>query len=459
MRRIIRVLAMAVANFPPVAMLLVLLRLCVRNPLVGFRTKIQRWRWSSGAPFVPRIRWSFFSMLVLTIVGTVLSGYAVPICAKTAGLFAGDWNTQHGIYLGAVAAATKAPPKLPFRYGTVQRSQQIGSYTFTPGQQLPAVKIPQVGMLASVLVNVYGTYTKANATGTNLYDGYDAFLARAQVNVNNGSANIVDVSGVGVSIINKADSPSLPIKRGLVTSAGAQTYGYKFILPVNANQRRQFEMGLINLQAPELQATISLSFNPLSSIFATAADVSNFVGNVNLSYTYYEIPDINRYSMPPITVVRTLEEAPASIAAVGDQKYTVPRLGTMIDYHGVVVLNNLYTTVRTTMSNVKLRYNLSDTQVDRNIEDQETYEARVYGYASPTTTFLDNSTISFPLWAAGDKQVNGGDFRDAIDTEENTTTDIILTVAAGTGLNAGKDNIFHVRRVVQRVVPAPAPTA
>lgn len=346
----------------------------------------------------------------------------------------------------------------PFRMGTVKRRIPIGSYAVTLGGSIPAIQIPQVGMLSRVLVDVEGTYTKANSSGTNLLDGYDALLGRAQIMLNNGSANIVDVSGVGFNIHNRGLSPALPIKRGLVTTAGAQAFTYKGILSVNANQRRQFEMGLINLQAPELRATINLTFNPIASIFATPADVTNFLATAYVSYEYYEIPDLNTFAMPPLTIVRTIEEAPIAITATGDNLYQLPRLGTMVDFNVVLVLNNLYANVISNLTEFKLRYNKSDVQYDVLIGDEETYEAENFGIGQgPSRTFLFDQALSWNLWSAGDRAWNGGDFRDAIDTEENTTTELIPTVKAGTSFNAGKDNFFYVRRVVQRIVQAPPP--
>lgn len=355
-------------------------------------------------------------------------------------------------------ATAQKPQLLPFRYGTVRRFIPLGSFAVVPGGAIPTITLPQVGMLARVFVDIEGTYTKANATGLNLLDGYDAIINRAVLKLNNGAAEIDNLSGIGINAINKNIAPSLPIKRGLITTAGAQTFSYKFILPVNANQGRQFEMGLINLQATELRATLDFSFNPLSSIFATVADVTNFAATMQLSYEYYEIPDPTRYMLPPQTMVRCIEDAPVAIAAVGDQTYQIPRLGTMIDYHGVLVLNNLYSTVLTAVTRSKIKYNLGDTQLDRLIGDQESFEAALYGAGgNGGGTFLQASAISWNLWAAGDRPWDAGDFRDAIDTEENTTTQIIHTIAAGQALNAGKDNFFHVRRVVQRIVAAPTP--
>ena len=421
---------------------------------------------------------------------------AMPVFSASHGAI--RWFSMSSAGLATIGAtAQKAPQKKPFRFGTVRRRINIGNFAMTPGTQLPSVVIPQVGMLARVFFDVEGTYTGANAplvvnnfaTLNNISDGMDALFSRAQITLNNGSANIVDLSGVGVNIINQNISPSLPIKRGTAgvgnvqgtgfpLAIGAGAFSYKGILPVNANQRRQFEMGLINLQAPEIRATINLSFNSLATIFTVAANCTVPVFTVNLSYEYYEIPNLNEYQLPPLTLVRSIEEAPAAIAATGDQIYQIPRLGTMIEYHAVLVLNQLYSNVgifggtMTTakISELRLRYNKTDVQFDVFIGDLETQEAEVFGSgvgpavtpsaaSDNSQTWLNPSALSLNFWAAGDRPWNGGDFRDAIDTEENTTTEMIVTITTGTALNAGKDNLFHVRRVVQRIVPTPLPMA
>jgi hypothetical protein len=397
--------------------------------------------------------------LALALVAiAILPAAAMPIFSAKTGVITGAVAWKTGL-AGLLGATQQAPQKMPFRLGTVRRRINIGTFAVNLGGAIPSIVIPQVGMLGRVFVDIEGTYTKANATGTNFYDGYDAIVSRAQITLNNGSANLVDLSGVGINIVNKDLSPVLPIKRGLITTAGAQTFSYKFILPVNANQKRQFEMGLINLQAPEIRANVNLSFNPQATIFATSADVTLFTATANVSYEYYEIPPIAQFDLPPLTLVRTIEEAPVAIAAVGLQLYQIPRLGTMFDYHAVMVLNKVYTTVLTKTTEFAIRYNKSDVQYDVFMGDWETYEAELYGRINNGGTFLFTSAISFNLWAADNRETDGGDFRDAIDTEENTTTETLITVAAGTVLTAGLDNFFHVRRVAQRITQAPAPRA
>ena len=420
----------------------------------------------------------------LALVATLaLPGSAMPTWATHGAIR--FWSLAPAGVATMIGATNQPPPLKPFRFGTVRRRANIGSFAWVPGTQLPAVVIPQVGMLSRVLFNATATYTVATAplVLVNL-DGFDALFARAQITLNNGSAQIVDLSGIGVNQVNKNINTALPIKKGTPLGAGnvngtqfplalgASTLTYRGFLPVNANQRRQFEMGLVNLQAPELRANINLVFNSSAFLVTTPANLTAFVGAINLSYEYYEIPDPTQYAQPPLVIVRSIEEAPIAITATGLQTYQLPRLGTMIEYHAVVILNLFYAVTTVAVSNYAVKYNKTDQQYDVFMGDWETYEAELYGIgidvaqaptptaATPTSRWQCNTgAVTFNLWAAGDTNINGGDFRDAIDTEENTTTESIVTIATGTALNAGKDSIVHVRRVVQRIVPVQRPNA
>lgn len=360
-----------------------------------------------------------------------------------------------------MAAAAQPKPKIPFRFGTVRRRLNIGSYPITMGQAIPTIQLPQVGMLSRILVTITGTYTGANA---NLViaslDGYDAILARAQLTLNNGSATVIDLSGIGVNQVNLGLNPSLPVKSGLLLTQAAQSFTYKFILPVNANNRRQFEMGLINLQAPEIRATLNLSFNPLSSLFTVAANATLFTAQCNVAYEYFSIPDPTVYQAPALSLVRTIEEAPQLITATGQQLYQIPRLGTMFEYGAVLVLGSKYVSAASNLTEFAIRYNKSDVQYDMLINEEQTYEAEIWGVGAggPTGGVLNTSGVSLSLWSAGDRPYNGGDFRDAIDTEENTTTESLITVSGSASLATPTNALYHVRRIVQRIVQAQGPT-
>ena len=429
-------------------------------------------------------RWHQYGLQLCTVLAavavTALPGQAMPVFNSAGAV---RWWATASAGLATVGATAQRRQKLPFRYGTVRRRINIANLPVTLGGQIPSQVIPQVGMLANILFDIEGSYTVATAPLVVLNtDGFDSLLARTTVTLNNGSANLVDLSGIGVNVINKNLNTSLPIKRGspagvgnvngtqFPLALGASTFTYKGVLPICANGRRQFEMGLINLQAPELRANINMSFNPASVLVTTPANLTVFSATVNLSYEYYEIPDLRVYDLPPLTLVRSIEEAAIPIAATGQQIYQIPRLGTMIEYHAVLIFNLLYGSMNNSVTEFDIRYNKTDQQYQVFVGDWETYEALLYGFGidvlqAPTPTAATPTSrwqcftpaVTFNLWAAGDTTINGGDFRDAIDTEENTTTETITTIKSSQVLTAGKDNLFHVRRVVQRIVPAPAP--
>lgn len=417
-------------------------------------SRLRRVGWSYG--------WEAVALGLALVAAPLVPGSAMPVYltgGKTVVGVTGKLGLLSAVH-GFVGAQQRVQ-KAPFRYGTVARRQTIGTFNWTPGQAIPTIVVPQVGMFSKVFVDVEAAYTVANAPlVVATLDGFDALLQRARVTLNNGSANLVDLSGIGIKIINKNEAYGLPIKRGLGLPIGAQTLTYKFQLPINANSRRQFEMGLINLQAPELRANIDLVFAPTANVFTVPANITYTSATARVSYLFYEIPDPTKYDLPPLTVVRSLEEAPIAVQFVGDQIYQIPRLGTMFEYHAVAVFNNLYinnTAAVPAVTNFAWKYNLTDQPFSVAIQDWEMIETLVTD--DPGLTFLDNSTVSFFLWCADNKSRNGGDFRDAIDTEQNTTTQSIVTINAAQALNAGKDNLFHVRRVVQRIVQAPVPTA
>lgn len=418
--------------------------------------------WSHVQRFGFRYGWSPIVAALVAVSVPLVPAAAIPVYltgSKTVVGVTGKLGLLSSVY--GLVGAQQQVQKAPFRYGTVARRQTIGTFNWTFGQAIPTVVVPQVGMFSKVFIDIEMAYTVANAPLViATLDGFDAILQRARVSLNNGSANLVDLSGIGVKIINKNESYGAPIKRGLGLAVGAQTATYKFQLPINANSRRQFEMGLINLQAPELRANIDLVFAPLANVFTVPANFTVPTLTARVSYLFWEIPDPRMYDLPPLTVVRSLEEAPIAVQFTGDQIYQIPRLGTMFEYHAVAVFNNLYVDLRAAapaVTNFAWKYNLTDTPFSVPIGDWETIETLVTD--DPGLTFLDNSTVTFFLWCADNKSRNGGDFRDAIDTEQNTTTQSIVTINPAQALNAGKDNLFHVRRVVQRIVQAPQPAA
>lgn len=353
-----------------------------------------------------------------------------------------------------MANASGKRQMLPFRRGTRRRFATIGTFSFTPGTPIPSIVIPQVGYLSRIFLRLTGTITQSGA-GTLNPLGYASLFSRIRLSANLGSASIVDTSGIGLETVNTYWAPnSLPVQNTYANAGAANPVEYGIIVPVNANQRRQFEFGLIGLQAPEVRVTLDVVPNALSS-FVTLTTASSL--SLQVAYEYWEYPDPARYTQPPLTIVRTLEDAPLQITVTGDQIYQIPRLGTMAEMHSLVLIDGARADLQSTSATVppqvsegRIRINKTDTILDYLVRMKELDEAEVFNTAGATRTFLQQGVWSWDLWHASEQKWNGGDGRDMINTEEITTLESILTIDPTVTLT-GTCQIQPIRRVFQRL--------
>lgn len=354
----------------------------------------------------------------------------------------------------APAGATSRNKMLPFRRGTRRRFATIGTFAFTPGTPIPSIVIPQVGYLSRIFIRLLGTITQSGAGTVNPL-GYAALFSRIRLSANLGSASIVDCSGIGLETQNTAWAPnSLPVANTYANAGAANNVEYGLIVPVNANQRRQFEFGLIGLQAPEVRVTLDIIPAALSA-FVTLTTASAL--SVQVAYEYWEYPDPARYTQPPLTIVRTLEDPALVISQIGDQIYQLPRLGTMSELHHLVLINGARailqsqsSTVPPQVSEIRMRINKTDTVLDYLIRMKELDEAELYNTAGATKTFLTQGVVSWDFWHASEQKWNGGDGRDMYNTEEVTTLESIVTIDPSVTIT-GQCQIQPVRRVFQRL--------
>lgn len=359
----------------------------------------------------------------------------------------------------AQAAQTQAKPSnlLPFRRGTRKRVVTVGQFAITPGSPLPTITLPQVGFLSRIYLVIEGTIT-LSAAGTQNALGYSSLISRVRVNANLGSTSIVDVSGIGLEMINQSHAPNaLPVLNTFGNAAAANFVRYGLMIPINANDRKQMEFGLIGLQAPQIRVTLDVIFNALTA-FTTNSTASSLTAFV--AYEYWEYPNPTRYALPARTLVRTIEDAPLTITATGDQIYTIPRLGTMAELHHLVLINGARAVLQATaiatppqVNEIRMRINKTDTPLDYQMRFKEVEEALLYNRAQSaanTETFLRQGVVSWDFWHASEQNHGGGDGRDFYNTEEVTTLESILTIDPTVAI-AGLCQIQPVRRVFQRL--------
>lgn len=359
--------------------------------------------------------------------------------------------------------AGKAPLR-PFRQGTRRHWQRVqtvvGSTSATVAQALQPILLPKTGMLAGLWLCVTGAFTSPAAGDTLAVDGLAAIFNRITVTANLGSANVVDASGKGVETASRFARAKGP--RGTVSAlaAGANTFTYNLFVPISANSGSNFEIGLINLQDPQIQVFLNITQAALNSVFVPvngAQTNSAITTTFDVFIEYYEIPDPTRFALPPRSIVRTLEDLQGALV-VGDNIYQMPRMGTLLDYAQICIFNSISATAAQVQS-LKLRFNKTNVVEERSGQ----LSLAITNYLYPDVPVASTGTVAptyseapagfqpgvfdWSYWAAQGIP-NSGDLRDAIDTEEIVTTEFINTVATGTTIVA-TDTIRHVRRIAQ----------
>jgi hypothetical protein len=350
--------------------------------------------------------------------------------------------------MAAPGTAVSAPQNLrPFRMGTRQRMQQFATVPINLGSQA-VVELPRVGFLAGILINMSGT-VNLSAGGTLSAEAGPAVFKRIKVNVNTGAATLFDCSGFGTAVVNatmlkpmynpfNTDIYKVPV------NSGANQWEQSYYIPLAINDGLQFLLGLINLQAPEIRCTLEITFAASGAEF-----VSNFtsiVGTVNCSYVYYEVPQPANTMFPPFVVHRILEER-QSITSAGDQVYTVPRGGTLLQLVHVVTLNGLKATLQqgfvnqsNLIDNMRLVLNKTDTMYNIPARAQALWEL----LKNPLSPLFFN----WNLYDSGVTGVGEGDFRDTLDSEAISVLESILTVNSGATIGS-TSFLDSIRRIFQ----------
>jgi hypothetical protein len=334
---------------------------------------------------------------------------------------------------------------LPLRMGTRQRFQKVGTVAFAAGQAGATLELPRVGLANRLVIQFRGTVT---ATASAVVLGLDSpwsLLSRLRVNLNTGSASIIDVTGFGAfcmqRTLNEFTTPrgfTVIPQSNTISAPGANAtadLAFTLVLPLAVNNGDAFGLGSINLQAPEVRMTLETVFGNLSDVGANVASVT---GALHVGYLFYEVPPLDQYALPPLALCRMLEES-QSITNTGENVYTVPRMGSVLSLAHLIYLNGQRSD---SFEEVGIRLNKSDTpyRIERGF--QRAMECYSYGDAP-------NSGLVIHDFFRAYEASNMGDMRDAIDSEEVSTLESFVTVSSGATLGAGNNTLRTVRRILQ----------
>lgn len=334
---------------------------------------------------------------------------------------------------------------LPFRPNTRRKRVQVEQKTFVHGSRL-TYELPQVGLLSKVYVTCDITFTGSTS---NLADkGPWNILSRIRLKLNLGSQIIWDLSGyesfIMCSMLHKGGRLDVG---GLGSAAadadiyaaavadGANTWKLILPIPVSANFGKNFEPGLINLQAEQLRFFVEVDCGQQTD----ATDDGTFsAGTVSVAYEYYEVPAGN-VALPELILCKTESER-SDVVSTGDQTIKILQQGTLMQLVHIFTANGVRNNL---IDSFKLRFNKTEFIEDNLRSVQKVEQRQLYGVDWPTGVFHHT------FWGYADQHPSSGDNRDFIDTEELANFDSILTVNSGVTLGSGNNFIDTIRRYIQ----------
>ena len=331
--------------------------------------------------------------------------------------------------------------KIPFRYGSRRRIQRVGFVPFQENTVAPPLQLPNVGYLAGLFLTWRGAIN--GATGTRANAPWD-LIRRLRVNLNLGSASLVDVSGYGLyslSILNGIDPTTSPYH---VPTLG--NLRWTLYVPIAANLGENFSTGLILLQDPQIRATVEINWNLLSNVFNGTGLSAASGSGVEVYYVYWEVPNLDRVSQPPLVLHRIVQES-QPITQTGDNVYLVPRQGILLQMLHIITINGNFSSL---WDRATIRLNRVDSIAE--ITPDVGGALQVLSVDLPAPNRLPTHVVPWDLFSASYK-AGMGDLRDAIDTEAVTTTESVVTISSSANLGANNNFLETVRRILQPIQP------
>lgn len=337
------------------------------------------------------------------------------------------------------------PQRTFFRYGTRQRFAPVKSGVAFANNGRQSVEIPRVGFLASLLVRITGTMTLSAAGALTTRGPWD-LIKELVLRVNIGASTIYRTTGYGNYVVQRAlartfdpagafgSTPDSDIYAAPVGATGTWTLAYW--IPVAENYGRQSHLGLLNLQAPEIQVNLDINFGQPTDVVTTG---TAFSGNVDVGYLYYEVPNPQRVAWPPLIFFRTIE-SDQPITGAGDQVFTSPREGMLHRIFHVYQVNDARSNA---VDRLTVRFNKTD---------------EIYRYERWQLKWLQNNHYGAPLptgvfsheWWAAEGEPGEGDNRDFVSSEALSTLESILNTTGATGGALNRlDTIRQLTQVVR----------
>lgn len=328
-----------------------------------------------------------------------------------------------------------------FRESTRQKNRSVGNGAYSLGGNL-SLELPKIGFLASIVLIFVGSITYSSASTAANYAPY-SILKNVKVSLNSSSVELVNASGFELAMHNavsrqngRMDQSADSDYYAYPASGSAQNIRFGVEIPISLSDGINFETGLINLQAPELQANIDITF--MNALTELGNNISGLTGNVYAYYKYYEIPDPTKAALPFVSLHKLISSE-KSITSTGETKFEVPRGGFLLR---MIHTLNIDGARSNAYDYHELKFNQTES-VDRMDKAWIKFnQRRNYGYALPTGVIVKDFMRAYA-------QAEESDYRDTINTERLTTLDSIVYVTDGTSLGSNNNSLRTLRELVQ----------
>lgn len=352
------------------------------------------------------------------------------------------------------AAANQKAQILPFRGNSRLRRAFVTTFSFgssSPGAKTDPKQLPEIGYLARVVLNLYGTMT-LSAPGAFASLGPWNIFNRIVLGLNNGAANIWDMDGFHTFVENMyiergfrpdgaapgaAGSPPAPHvdQYAAPVASGANSWNLQLIIPVALNMDDNFQIGLVNLQSDQVQCTLQITWGALADAVTNA---TSFSGSCDVYYDYFEVPPPQFVAQPNLYLVRgVLDQQP--ITQTGTQTYKVPRQGILAHITHDFYINGVRsdaidgTDIQVQNSDVIQQWSRRNWRLQSRLHTGVEFPTGVYGHD----------------FMAARQLLTSGDLRDAFDSEKTVNLYSRPVVTAGTTLGASNNTLYTTRRIIQ----------
>ena len=353
------------------------------------------------------------------------------------------------------ANMTTAPRVRPFRHNAPKRLRKVASVAFANNSALNSIKLPDIGYLNHMWIRITGTMTLSSG-GALKNEGPFNIFKKIVVESNEGGTDIVNVSGYGLFLQNliglergfapnKAGvgdtTPHVDLYRAGVAS-GANTWVLWLCVPIALNQGLNRGVGVVNLQARELQMNLKITTEDGANV---VTNFTSFAGTIDVYYGHFGVPQhfVNGQQVievPPLIRVRTVEQIDA-ITNVGQSlNIEIPHDGSLLSIIHEIVIDGARSDL---IDGIKLVFNDDATPFDWDRGLLRMQARMHYGIELPVGVYVQD-------FFAASQHVNDGDTPDLIDTRGIALIQSRIAIGATAVLGSGNNFVRTIRRYEQR---------